>query len=305
MNANSLVGYREAYEDHCADFMDDLFGDVEQSLRLHRERHRPEPEPQEDPLVVSLVKVDVETISLPIVPEIEPQWIDPVPPFNHAPIPVVVPERSSGIDKFFLGTALASMLLGASVVLGHYVMLQRSVVSNPTAAPVVTDNSKPIDTKTAEFSSEIKTAFQTATTPKSTPTNPSPAPVAESPPPAPPQTVVQYVPLYSPPPAEAPVYREPAPVYTAPEPAPRVAAKAPEVEPMPAPSNTGTTLSGLFMLEPNDRSYALIESNGNVQSVAVGGNVGSTGWKLKSVNQETAILEKDGQARSVAVGQKF
>jgi type II secretory pathway component PulC len=74
---------------------------------------------------------------------------------------------------------------------------------------------------------------------------------------------------------------------------------------MPAPKDASTTLSGLFMLEPNDRSYALIESNGNVQSVPVGGAVGSTGWKLKSVNQETAILEKDGQARSLSVGQKF
>lgn len=301
MNANSLIGYREAYEDHCSDFMDDLFGDVEQSLRLHRERYRPDPEPQSEPLVVSLVKVEVENITLPIVPELTPHWIEPTPPFHPEPISPAQ-EQGSGIDKFFLGTALASMLLGASVVLGHYVMLQRSIATQVSAPVATTPTSKPIDPKAVEFSSEIKTAFQTQTTPPAD----KPEPALNNPaPPAPPQTVVQYVPLYSPPPAEAPSYQEPARVSANPQSEAPTVAKAPEVEPMPSPQNTSTILSGLFMLEPNDRSYALIESNGNVQSVPVGGAVGSTGWKLKSVNQETAILEKDGQSRSLSVGQKF
>lgn len=305
MDANSILGYREMYEEHCDEIMDELFTDVEQSLRLHRERRRPEPQPStEEPLVVSLVKVDVANTQVPILAEVVPSWVDPTPPIV---IPPVAPPASSGVDKFFLGTALASMLIGAAVVLGHYFVVQRLLVQEPTPTPVATESKTP-DRKTVEFASEIKTAFQTATPAQLSPANSS-APSASAPPapeapaPTPPQTVVQYVPVYSPPPVDPPSYREPAPepVYTK----PATTAKAPAVEPLPAPPSSSTTLSGTFMLEPNDRSYVLVETDGAVQSVPVGGVVGSTGWRLKTVDQNTAILEKDGQTRSVAVGQKF
>ncbi|MFN3360821.1 MAG: hypothetical protein ACK421_05250, partial [Pseudanabaenaceae cyanobacterium] len=174
MDANSILGYRDLYEEHCEEIMDELFTDVEHSLRLHRERYRPEPQPAtEEPLVVSLVKVDVENAQIPIAAEVVPQWADPHPPIIIPPVAPSPP--SGGTDKFLLGTAFASMLIGAAVVLGHYFLVQRSLVQELTPTPVATTN-KALDRKTVEFSSEIKTAFQTAS-----PATNSPSPAVPTP----------------------------------------------------------------------------------------------------------------------------
>ena len=68
----------------------------------------------------------------------------------------------------------------------------------------------------------------------------------------------------------------------------------------PAPSYT---LIGV--LDLGDRSTAMLDINGSVQSIGLGKAINNTGWILSRVSQQEIILKRGKETKTIFVGQKF
>jgi hypothetical protein len=143
-------------------------------------------------------------------------------------------------------------------------------------------------------------------TPDPEATQPSPT-IAISPAASP--TVVErvYVPVYpSPQPsstnAPGPVAAKPPTANPAPADPP---AANPNTAPTTAPNIAATTHTLIGVLALGERSAALFEIDGTPQRIEIGGQIGSSGWTLVSINNQEAIVRKNGEVRSIYVGQKF
>ena len=156
---------------------------------------------------------------------------------------------------------------------------------------------------------------QTAAVPSASPTlkvaaaaisSPS-APIPQSPP-----TVVEriYVPIY--PSGQSPSFQSPpssVPVPPAktqlPPPLSVASSSVPVFTSVPKaiPSPLGYTLVGL--LESGDVGYALFKVNGMARRFERGEAIGSSGWTLAAVRNQTAIISRNGQQRVIEVGQGF
>lgn len=108
-------------------------------------------------------------------------------------------------------------------------------------------------------------------------------------------TVIErvYVPIY-----QSPASR-PAPAAGVPAP---VGVPAAPVTPNIAASVTHVLIG---VLELGDRSAALFEINGTPQRIQMGAAIGSSGWKLVSVQNQEAIVRRNGEVRSIFIGQQF
>jgi len=69
---------------------------------------------------------------------------------------------------------------------------------------------------------------------------------------------------------------------------------------VPVPSYT---LIGV--LDLGDRSTAMFDINGSVQSIGVGKGIGNAGWILSRVSQQEITLKRGKEIKTVFVGQKF
>jgi hypothetical protein len=140
------------------------------------------------------------------------------------------------------------------------------------------------------------------------------AALPSTPPPAPqsPPTVVEriYVPIY--PPNQSPPQQ---PVSSRAKTAPAKVALPPPPPPAPTsvpvltpgakllPSPAGYMLVGL--LESGEVGYALFKVNGMTQRFERGEPIGSSGWTLAGVRNQTAVISRNGQQRAIEVGQSF
>jgi hypothetical protein len=68
-------------------------------------------------------------------------------------------------------------------------------------------------------------------------------------------------------------------------------------------TNGSHTLVGIFEL--GDRSAALFDISGSVQTIRIGERIGSSGWTLVSVSAEGAIVRRNGEVRTIYNGQRF
>ncbi len=59
------------------------------------------------------------------------------------------------------------------------------------------------------------------------------------------------------------------------------------------------------VLDLGDRSTAMFDMNGSVQSVGLGKNIANSGWKLVKVNQQEIVLRRGKESKIVFVGQRF
>jgi len=84
---------------------------------------------------------------------------------------------------------------------------------------------------------------------------------------------------------------------------PRVANQP--VKAPPALTVPGVTRTLRGVVELGDRSAALIEVNGVVQSFRLGESIGSSGWALVEVSKDRMIIRRNGEVRSVSVEQSF
>jgi hypothetical protein len=69
------------------------------------------------------------------------------------------------------------------------------------------------------------------------------------------------------------------------------------------PPEISYTLIGL--LDLGDRSSAMFDMNGAVQTVGLGKAIGNTGWSLSRVSQQEIVLKRGKETKTVFVGQKF
>jgi Tfp pilus assembly protein PilP len=63
------------------------------------------------------------------------------------------------------------------------------------------------------------------------------------------------------------------------------------------------TLIGV--LDLGDRSTAMFDMNGSVQSVGLGKVIGNTGWTLARVSQQEVVAKRGKETKTIFVGQKF
>ncbi len=77
----------------------------------------------------------------------------------------------------------------------------------------------------------------------------------------------------------------------------------------PKPTIASNPLSNTFVLvgvlDLGERSTAMFEMNGSVQSVGLGKTIGNSGWKLVKVNQQEIVLRRGKESKIVFVGQRF
>lgn len=68
---------------------------------------------------------------------------------------------------------------------------------------------------------------------------------------------------------------------------------------------TGGSHTLVGILELGERSAALFDINGSVQTIRIGESIGSSGWTLVSVSAEGAIVRRNGEVRTIYNGQRF
>jgi hypothetical protein len=110
-----------------------------------------------------------------------------------------------------------------------------------------------------------------------------------------PQSAVKpiYIPIYQPPSTPTNTIN---PIATAPAPVASVNSKKPAAK-------GSYTLVGV--LDLGDRSSAMFDINGSIQSIKLGSVVGDSGWKVSRIAQQEVILKKGNEDNTVTVGQKF
>jgi hypothetical protein len=59
------------------------------------------------------------------------------------------------------------------------------------------------------------------------------------------------------------------------------------------------------VLDLGDRSTAMLDINGSVQSIGLGKAINNTGWVLSRVSQQEIILKRGKETKTIFVGQKF
>ena len=82
----------------------------------------------------------------------------------------------------------------------------------------------------------------------------------------------------------------------------------------PAPAATGSTsggggtnapqLVGVVQV-PGQSGSAIFQLGGSSTSAAVGENIGSSGWRLRSASGDTAVIEKGGEQRRISISSGF
>jgi len=264
--------------------MDELFGAVEQSLHIQKLPNPPQSH-----------QVHLEDLGLD---DIDVMWLSPytasaqggATPTVPPPADPNSPPEPDGnwLTPVLIMCACGSAMLATILWSIHLSqkLHQMQAVQAPAPAPVST----PAPQESA-FSKEVRELLATNTPPHLppaspvTPTLPS-APLTNTPLPVP-QTV--YVPVYQAP--TAPVTALP-PANPTPE----------ETPPAPTPA-PAYTLVGVLSL--GDRSSAMFELNGSVQSIRPGKPVGDTGWTLEKVQQRDVVLRRGKETKTVVVGQKF
>ena len=280
---------------------------------------------------VSITTLNLADIALPPISKQDVLWIQPYimrnpePPSNVPPLDFVpVVQKSNLLERVLLVAACSSALIAAVMwTINHGIWLGKQSVS------VKQVNSQNIsDSKS--FGEEIRRMLAEVTNKnRAIATNPNgtigsnialmsapllsnmPLPVGAN---NPFGNVLQqpmYVPVYQPPALNG--TNVPSPLALPPVTSNNVldvSNAAPNVRhnqnpPLiqaaaPVPSYT---LIGV--LDLGDRSTAMFDINGSVQSIGVGKGIGNAGWILSRVSQQEITLKRGKEIKTVFVGQKF
>ena len=280
---------------------------------------------------VSITTLNLADIALPPISKQDVLWIQPYimrnpePPSNVPPLDFVpVVQKSNLLERVLLVAACSSALIAAVMwTINHGIWLGKQSVS------VKQVNSQNIsDSKS--FGEEIRRMLAEVTNKnRAIATNPNgtigsnialmsapllsnmPLPVGAN---NPFGNVLQqpmYVPVYQPPALNG--TNVPSPLALPPvtsnnvldvsnaAPNARQNQNPPLIQAAaPVPSYT---LIGV--LDLGDRSTAMFDINGSVQSIGVGKGIGNAGWILSRVSQQEITLKRGKEIKTVFVGQKF
>jgi hypothetical protein len=273
-------------------------------------------EPAKD--TVNITKLNIADISLPPISKQDILWIQPyiVPnpePSNSFAPPETTEPKSRLLDRLLLVFACSSALIAAIMwTINHGIWLGRQSVN---IAPIPT---KEI-TNNQAFGEEIKRMLsQIVDKNRAIATNPNNTIISNLPLmtapligtlPSPINGMQQpmYVPLYQPPTlnsgntplAMPPLTSNNSVDISNPY---NPATSATSSQPIVATPQSYTLIG---ILDLGDRSTAMFDMNGSVQSIGLGKAIGNTGWNLSRISQQEITLKRGKETKSVFVGQKF
>ena len=281
---------------------------------------------------VNITKLNLTDISLPPISKQDVLWIQPYimrnpePPSNIPPAPPEsVIQKSNLLDRILLVLACSSALIAAVMwTINHGIWLGRQSVSvaqvNNKSTP---DNRAFADDIKQMLSDIVDKNRAIAANPTGNIGSNLPmmtAPLIGSMPLENPLTngiqQPMYVPVYQPPTINNPNNgNAPSPLALPPltasnsldmsstNAAPNVKTNSsPAFTPSAAPAPSYTLIG---VLDLGDRSTAMLDIGGSVQSVGLGKAIGNTGWSLTRVSQQEITLKRGKETKNVFVGQKF
>ena len=342
----------DVYTDSVDHLMDDLFGEVENTLHVDyaKQRSRNQKNGQtRKPLApyaavnssssdivafsridpserdistskdtVSITKLNIADIALPPISKQDVLWIQPYIMRNPEPSSYIPPAepllpKHSLLDRILLVAACSSALVAAVMwTVNHGIWIGRQ------STAIAQINSKNIaENKT--FSEEIRRMLAEvvdknraiATNPNSTIPIGSNIPMMAAPLMSMGMQQPMYVPVYQPPNLNG--VNMPSPLALPPATANGVI-DVTNSPPLNRPNLGSTQVAAVApvpsytligVLDLGDRSTAMFDINGSVQSIGLGRAVGNAGWTLSRVSQQEIILKRGKETKTVFVGQKF
>ncbi len=280
---------------------------------------------------VSITKLDLPALAIPPISQQDMLWIEPHVKsgsemvLSDTKFLQSESERNSSrwLDRVVAIAACTSVIFAASLWIFRYGLADLGQQKTAVLPPSI---SQP-DPDTAQFAEEVKQSFiaisnkekektlagSNTTQPPNLSTLPLMAngqlPGAVSNPQLAGSFQPIYVPVYQPPTPANPAGLMPANTTASPTNSPPAPVQVPipnnaTVSP-PAPVAIAPTTTLVGILDIGDRSSAMFEMNGSVQSVLVGDRVAGSGWVLNRITQQEAILKRGNETKTLYVGQKF
>ncbi len=343
----------DAYTDNVDHLMDDLFGEVENTLHVDYAKQRsrnqkngqtrkpPAPyasvntsssdivalsrfEPAERDIstskdTVSITKLNLADIALPPISKQDVLWIQPYimrnpEPSSHIPPTAIEPSapKHSLLDRILLVAACSSALVAAVMwTVNHGIWIGRQTNIALVNPKNIAEN-KAFGEEIRRMLAEVVDKNRAiATNPNSTIPLGSNIPMMAAPLMSIGMQQPMYVPVYQPPNLNganlpSPLALPPATANSAIDVTNAASIARPNLGSTqvavaaPVPSYT---LIGV--LDLGDRSTAMFDINGSVQSIGLGKAIGNAGWTLSRVSQQEIILKRGKETKTVFVGQKF
>ena len=281
---------------------------------------------------VSITKLNLADIALPPISKQDVLWIQPYIMRNPEPISSNLPQTPSELvvpkynltDRLLLVFACSSALIAAVMwTINHGIWLGRQSVNVAQVSSKDTGSNKAFGEEVKRMLSEVVDKNRAIAT-NANSTIGSNMPLMAAPlvgnmqlPTGTNNPFVNglqqpmYVPVYQPP-ALSNSGNSPSPLALPPVTSnnsidvsnsattARPNAVSPQFTAAPAPSYT---LIGV--LDLGDRSTAMLDINGSVQSIGLGKAINNTGWILSRVSQQEIILKRGKETKTIFVGQKF
>ena len=277
---------------------------------------------------INITKLNIADIALPPISKQDILWIQPYimrnpePTSNSTPPPVSIEEpKYRLLDRLLLVLACSSALIAAVMwTINHGIWVGRQSVAVAPIEIKETVNNQAFGEEIKRMLSDVvdknraiannansnlvnnlplMTAPLIGTLPPPLGTNPFANGMQQP----------MYVPVYQPPSlsnsgnAASPLALPPATannsvdIYNS---AIKPQATSPQIAAATMPSYT---LIGV--LDLGDRSTAMFDVNGSVQSIGLGKAIGNTGWNLSRISQQEITLRRGKETKNVFVGQKF
>lgn len=358
----------DAYTDNVDNLMDDLFGEVENTLHVDHGKQRSQRsvkgqtkksapyasvnssssdivaiskiesddrDKSTSKDTVNITKLNLADISLPPISKQDILWIQPYimqnpePSSNLPPVPSEpIVQKPNLLDRILLVLACSSALIAAVMwTINHGIWLGRQSVSVVQVNPKIASDNK-------NFADEIKRMLSDITDKnRAIAANPSgnigntlpimaaplvgnmPLPVGANPF----ANGIQqpmYVPVYQPPTLNNPNGNNiPSPLALPPltannsldlsNSAPKSKTNSQNTSITQSSASVMPSYTLIGVLDLGDRSTAMFDMNGSVQSIGLGKAIGNTGWSLARVSQQEIVARRGKETKTIFVGQKF
>ncbi len=363
----------DAYTDNVDNLMDDLFGDVENTLHVDQAKQRSlkqknlnsqtrqnktsapyasvnssssdmvalsrfEPAERENPTptskdTINITKLNVADIALPPISKEDVLWIQPYIMRNPEPTsnfpstasePVV--SKYNLTDRLLLVFACSSALIAAVMwTINHGIWLGRQSVTAAQVLPKGTPDNKAFGEEIRRMLAEVANKNRAIATNPNSGSNIAlmsapllstmPLPSGVSNPFANGMQQPMYVPVYQPPTMNG--GNLPSPLALPPATAnntidvsnsaaiARQNSSSNQNQSFSSPVAAAPSYTLIGVLDLGERSTAMFDMNGSVQSIGLGKAVSNTGWYVSRISQQEITIKRGKETKTVFVGQKF